>query len=112
MQLADMLEAGAHIDAHDVKGPPRGISASFRYGVNVRGRILYDRRQPFPARSILESSRMAANPADTAPSLDAYWMPFTANRQFKDKPRMLARAAGMYYESVDGRKILDGAAGL
>jgi beta-alanine--pyruvate transaminase len=55
---------------------------------------------------------MAANPADTAPSLDAYWMPFTANRQFKDKPRMLARAAGMYYETVDGRKILDGAAGL
>jgi beta-alanine--pyruvate transaminase len=44
--------------------------------------------------------------------LDAYWMPFTANRQFKDKPRMLARASGMYYETPDGRRILDGVAGL
>lgn len=44
--------------------------------------------------------------------LDAYWMPFTANRQFKQKPRMLTGAKGMYYESDDGRKILDGTAGL
>jgi beta-alanine--pyruvate transaminase len=39
-------------------------------------------------------------------------MPFTANRQFKQKPRMLARASGMYYETPEGRKILDGVAGL
>ncbi len=39
-------------------------------------------------------------------------MPFTANRQFKDKPRMLARASGMYYETPEGRKVLDGVAGL
>jgi beta-alanine--pyruvate transaminase len=49
---------------------------------------------------------------NTAPDLDAYWMPFTANRQFKDKPRMLARASGMYYETPEGRKVLDGVAGL
>ena len=55
---------------------------------------------------------MAAHPEHTAPSLDAYWMPFTANRQFKHKPRMLARASGMYYETPEGRKILDGVAGL
>jgi beta-alanine--pyruvate transaminase len=54
---------------------------------------------------------MAANP-HTASSLDAYWMPFTANRQFKGSPRMLARASGMYYETPEGRKILDGVAGL
>ncbi len=48
----------------------------------------------------------------TQPSLDAYWMPFTANRHFKDKPRLLARAAGMYYHTHDGRQILDGVAGL
>jgi beta-alanine--pyruvate transaminase len=59
-----------------------------------------------------ETHTMAANPAHTASSLDAYWMPFTANRQFKDKPRMLARASGVYYETTDGRRILDGAAGL
>lgn len=41
-----------------------------------------------------------------------FWMPFTANRQFKIKPRMLERAKGMYYHSTDGREILDGTAGL
>jgi beta-alanine--pyruvate transaminase len=44
--------------------------------------------------------------------LDSYWMPFTPNRQFKAKPRLMASAEGMYYRSTDGRKILDGAAGL
>ena len=44
--------------------------------------------------------------------LDAYWMPFTANRQFKQAPRMLAKAQGMYYTSDDGRQVLDGTAGL
>ncbi len=55
---------------------------------------------------------MTAHPTPTASNLDAYWMPFTANRQFKDKPRLLARASGMYYETTDGRRILDGVAGL
>jgi len=45
-------------------------------------------------------------------SLEAFWMPFTANRQFKARPRLLASAQGMYYRDVDGRQILDGAAGL
>jgi beta-alanine--pyruvate transaminase len=44
--------------------------------------------------------------------LDSYWMPFTANRQFKANPRMMAGAEGMYYRSIDGRTILDGTAGL
>jgi beta-alanine--pyruvate transaminase len=44
--------------------------------------------------------------------LDAFWMPFSANRQFKQKPRLLASAAGMHYRSVDGREILDGTGGL
>ncbi len=44
--------------------------------------------------------------------LDPLWMPFTANRQFKSAPRMLVGAEGMYYTAVDGRKILDGTAGL
>ncbi|MFC3151911.1 aspartate aminotransferase family protein [Litoribrevibacter euphylliae] len=45
-------------------------------------------------------------------SLDAFWMPFTANRQFKSEPRLLVSAEGMYYKSDDGRSILDGTAGL
>ena len=44
--------------------------------------------------------------------LSQFWMPFTANRQFKASPRLLARAKGMYYETPDGRKVLDGTAGL
>src|SRR5258706_10501822 len=42
----------------------------------------------------------------------AFWMPYTANRQFKAAPRLLARAEGMYYWTADGRQLLDGQAGL
>ena len=41
-----------------------------------------------------------------------YWMPFTANRQFKARPRLMKAAAGMYFTAEDGRQILDGTAGL
>jgi len=44
--------------------------------------------------------------------LDAYWMPFTANRQFKQAPRLLTQADGMYFRDDKGREILDGIAGL
>ncbi|MCH7344937.1 aspartate aminotransferase family protein [Pelomonas sp. CA6] len=49
-------------------------------------------------------------PHDAA--LDAYWMPFTANRQFKKSPRLLTRADGMYFTDDRGRQVLDGIAGL
>ena len=48
----------------------------------------------------------------TTPSLDAHWMPFTANRAFKKAPRLLVAAKGMFYTSADGRQVLDGTAGL
>jgi len=44
--------------------------------------------------------------------LDAFWMPFTANRQFKKAPRLLAKAAGMHFWTPEGRQVLDGSAGL
>jgi beta-alanine--pyruvate transaminase len=44
--------------------------------------------------------------------LESYWMPFTANRQFKSAPRMMVKAEGMYYTTDDGREILDGFSGL
>jgi beta-alanine--pyruvate transaminase len=50
--------------------------------------------------------------APTRAELESFWMPFTANRQFKAQPRLLARAEGMHYWTADGRKILDGVAGL
>ncbi len=45
-------------------------------------------------------------------NLDAFWMPFTANRQFKQAPRQFVGASGMYYRTDDGRQVLDGTAGL
>ncbi|MEO8160755.1 MAG: aspartate aminotransferase family protein [Arenimonas sp.] len=44
--------------------------------------------------------------------MDAFWMPFSANRQFKKHPRMLVGAKDMHYRSEDGREMLDGTAGL
>ena len=44
--------------------------------------------------------------------LEAHWMPFTGNRQFKNHPRMMASAKGAYYTDADGKKIFDGLSGL
>jgi beta-alanine--pyruvate transaminase len=54
------------------------------------------------------SDRTVSAPND----LRAYWMPFTANRQFKKAPRMFVAAEGMRYVTQDGRRVLDGTAGL
>src|SRR4051794_19415502 len=49
----------------------------------------------------------------TAPNnLEAFWMPFTANRDFKANPRLIAGADGVHYTMLDGRRIIDSAAGL
>ncbi|HEX2686935.1 MAG TPA: aminotransferase class III-fold pyridoxal phosphate-dependent enzyme, partial [Kofleriaceae bacterium] len=44
--------------------------------------------------------------------LDAHWMPFTGNREFKAHPRILVAAEGAYYTDANGKKILDGLSGL
>ncbi|MEJ1157136.1 aspartate aminotransferase family protein [Prosthecomicrobium sp. N25] len=44
--------------------------------------------------------------------LEAFWMPFSANRQFKKAPRMFVAADRMHYTTDDGRRVLDGTAGL
>ncbi len=55
----------------------------------------------------------ASSPASAAPaSLDAFWMPFTASRQFKSAPRLLAKAKDMHYWTPEGRQVLDAVAGL
>lgn len=48
----------------------------------------------------------------TQSQLDAYWMPFTANRQFKKDPRIIVEAEGCYFTDDKGRKIFDGLSGL
>ena len=54
----------------------------------------------------------ATNLSIDLPDMDSYWMPFTGNRYFKDNPRVIHRAEGMYCWSHDGRKLLDMVAGL
>ena len=44
--------------------------------------------------------------------LEHYWMPYTNNRAFKLAPRMVASAEGMYYTTIEGKKVLDGLATL
>jgi Adenosylmethionine-8-amino-7-oxononanoate aminotransferase len=58
-------------------------------------------------------SASAAHDHALAPNdLEAFWMPFTANRAFKKKPRMVTGAKDMHYLTAEGRKVVDGAAGL
>ena len=66
------------------------------------------------ATSIADTKSPKTQPAAAkpAPGMDAYWMPFTASRQFKQSPRMLAKAAGMHYWTPEGRQVLDGISGL
>ena len=44
--------------------------------------------------------------------LDAHWMPYTGNRDFKKNPRIIVSAEGNYYTTSDGRKVFDGLCGL
>ncbi|MBB1319701.1 aspartate aminotransferase family protein [Shewanella sp. SR43-4] len=46
------------------------------------------------------------------PNMAHFWMPFTANKQFKANPRLLVSAQGMYYTDIEGNKVLDATAGL
>ena len=62
-----------------------------------------------PATTLPAAAKASASPQQ---AMDAYWMPFTANRQFKQAPRMLAKSSGMHYWTPEGRQILDGIAGL
>ncbi|ODT77327.1 MAG: omega amino acid--pyruvate aminotransferase [Pelagibacterium sp. SCN 64-44] len=54
-----------------------------------------------------------SNSSSVVPNdLSAFWMPFTANRQFKKSPRMFVAAKDMHYTTSEGRQVMDGTAGL
>jgi beta-alanine--pyruvate transaminase len=65
-----------------------------------------------PPDSVLATATATATAAADMPAMGAYWMPFTANRQFKQAPRLVSKAAGMHFWTPEGRQILDGIAGL
>ena len=47
-----------------------------------------------------------------ATDLQPYWMPFSANKEFKAEPRLFARAEGMHFYTPDGRQVIDASSGL
>src|SRR6186997_1007597 len=51
-------------------------------------------------------------PTSVPNDLEPYWVPFTPNRAFKKNPRLIVGAKDMHYISSDGRRLLDGSAGL
>ncbi|HET7335169.1 MAG TPA: hypothetical protein VFI93_08635, partial [Rhizomicrobium sp.] len=55
---------------------------------------------------------MTRNQASLPNSMDAFWMPFTPNRAFKNNPRLFSGARDMHYVTPDGRTVLDAIAGL
>jgi beta-alanine--pyruvate transaminase len=67
-------------------------------------------KQRFQERFMPASTKPVA--ASVPNDLEAFWLPFTANRAFKRRPRLIARAKDMHYYTPEGRPILDGAAGL
>src|SRR5690606_7656828 len=69
---------------------------------------------PKAGKGPVMSTQSARKPAATSVpnDLEAFWMPFTANRAFKERPRMVSRAKDMHYFTPEGRPIIDGAAGL
>ncbi|CAK09026.1 putative omega-amino acid--pyruvate aminotransferase [Rhizobium johnstonii 3841] len=63
-------------------------------------------------RAVGGQENSMSNRLNAPNDLRAFWMPFTANRQFKKEPRLFVGAKDMYYTTHDGRQVLDGTAGL
>jgi beta-alanine--pyruvate transaminase len=57
-------------------------------------------------------SNLAKSATNAPNDLEAFWMPFTANRAFKKHPRLVSRAKDMHYFTPEGRSLLDGTAGM
>ncbi len=61
---------------------------------------------------LTDSQHIQARPRTDAAWLEAHWMPFTGNRNFKAAPRMITGAQGAYFTDIDGKRIFDGLSGL
>ncbi|WP_101049549.1 aspartate aminotransferase family protein [Macromonas nakdongensis] len=61
---------------------------------------------------LTDSQHLQHPPRTDAAWLDAHWMPYTGNRDFKAHPRLLTQASGAYYTTAEGRRVFDGLSGL
>jgi beta-alanine--pyruvate transaminase len=59
-----------------------------------------------------DSQHLDTAPRTDAAWLEAHWMPYTGNREFKAHPRLITRAKGAYLFDQDGRAVFDGLSGL
>jgi beta-alanine--pyruvate transaminase len=64
------------------------------------------------SKDILEDRSMTTAEATRTTPGNAFWLPFTAQRQFRDQPLLFTSAQGMHYRADDGRQVLDAMAGL
>ena len=55
---------------------------------------------------------LTVNEINQSINMRPLWLPFTPNRQFKASPRLIHKAQGMFYETMEGKEILDGISGL
>src|SRR5262245_58193022 len=69
---------------------------------------------PIPSKRFLVKATRMDHAPKLANELDlsAYWIPFTPNRQFKAAPRLFVAAEGVWYTGTDGKRVLDGSAGM
>ena len=65
-----------------------------------------------PEAPLAAANQTATHWEPTPNNLESFWMPFTPNRAFKKRPRLIARARDMHYYDMTGRAVLDGTAGL
>src|SRR5271170_1139362 len=93
-----------------------GSTKSMGCGSEEKDLLCLRKRGPpvasFGCQSPIRSAAVTVHQKPNTLQLDALWMPYTANRQFKAAPRLFASAEGMHYTTVDGRKVIDGSAGL
>jgi beta-alanine--pyruvate transaminase len=104
-------------NAYTKAGLLRTLSAKsvrLRSGSGVSETMKPDQLSLPPLNRPFEPGATEPGPADPQDvgDLSAYWMPFTNNREFKARPRLLASAEGMYYRTPAGDAVLDAVAGL
>jgi beta-alanine--pyruvate transaminase len=67
---------------------------------------------PRSTRTHLQETAMGHAEPQVSTSLQPYWMPFSANKEFKAEPRLFARAEGMYFYTPEGQQVIDASSGL